>query len=157
MAFRLRIQTIPFYDNEGIQYLEDIDYLSKTLGIDETFSATRDFLEFEVDKVLPSETQTQLIFALTVVFLTVLFITASLQATVLVVCIVSLVNVQMVALTQAWGLSFNLMTAINMTFALGVAIDYSSHIAHAYLSVRAPTFMRSNSERREYKARIAIS
>ena len=63
----------------------------------------------------------------------------------------------MVALTQAWGLSFNLLTAINMTFALGVAIDYSSHIAHAYLNVRAPSYLRSNKERREYKARMAIS
>ena len=87
----------------------------------------------------------------------VLFITVSLKATILVVCSVSLVNIQMVAVTQVWGLSFNLMTAINMTFALGVAVDYSSHIAHTYLSVKAPSSLQSDSSRRDYKARKAIS
>lgn len=31
------------------------------------------------------------------------------------------------------GLSFNTVTAINMVLAVGIAVDYSAHIAHSFL------------------------
>lgn len=45
---------------------------------------------------------------------------------------------------------------MNFNFALGIAIDYSAHIAHKYLTITPPDSM-SNSEKREYKVRLAIS
>ena len=49
------------------------------------------------------------------------------------------------------------MVAVNLTFALGVAVDYSSHIAHSYLTVKAPRLLKGDGEKRDYKARKAIS
>jgi len=62
-----------------------------------------------------------------------------------------------VALTQVWHLEFNQLVAVNLTFALGVAVDYASHIAHSYLTVKAPRLLKSDSEKRDFKARKAIS
>ena len=49
-----------------------------------------------------------------------------------------------------WGLTFNFMVSINLSFALGITVDYSAHIAHMYLRV-------PDAHGRNYKARKAIS
>ena len=38
-AFGIRIKTVQFNDNDGTQYLDDIRFIEKAFGIDETFSA----------------------------------------------------------------------------------------------------------------------
>lgn len=82
--------------------------------------------------------------ALCVVFAIVLFITVSLQATLIVTFVVILVNVYTVSITQFWGLTFNHILAVNLSFALGIAVDYSSHIAHTYLTVKIPSELVTN-------------
>ena len=69
------------------------------------------------------------------VFSVVLFITFSLRVTVIVVVVVLLVNLFMAAFVHYWNLYMNSVLAVCMTFALGVAVDYAAHIAHAYLVV----------------------
>lgn len=34
-----------------------------------------------------------------------------------------------------WGLQFNIVTAINIILAVGIAVDYSAHVAHSFLVV----------------------
>jgi hypothetical protein len=34
-----------------------------------------------------------------------------------------------------WQVSYNTVTGLNIIAALGLAVDYSAHIGHAYLSV----------------------
>ena len=81
------------------------------------------------------ETVETLIFALLTVILVVLFITVNLQVTVMVVICVLLVDFYVYAIAHYWSLEFNHILAINMSFALGIAVDYSTHIAHTYLLV----------------------
>jgi len=95
--------------------------------------------------------------AVLVIIGVVLFITVSLQMTVIIVFVVILVNVYMTAVTQFWGLTINYILAVNISFSLGVALDYSSHIGHSYLSVKTPASIRSDRARREFKAKKAIS
>jgi len=71
--------------------------------------------------------------SLIVVVAILLLTTFSVQATILVVVSVVLVTVYTVTLQQVWGVDFNFISAIQLPFALGVSLDYSSHIAHAYL------------------------
>ena len=82
--------------------------------------------------------------------------TVSLSMTLLVVLNVLLVNVFMLGIISFWGESFNFMCSIHMSFAIGVAVDYSSHIAHAYLMAEAPA-RYSNWKKRAYKAKKALS
>ena len=119
-------------------YLNDIRYIEANFGNNQTYSAHRDYIDFEVYTVLTPETAKQIGLALCVVIAVVLFITISLQATLIVVFCVLLVNIYMLAVTQFWGQSFNNVVAVNLSFSLGVALDYSSHIAHKYLAVKVP-------------------
>ena len=46
---------------------------------------------------------------------------------------------------------------MNFNFALGIAIDYSAHIAHKYLMITPPDSIKSSRGKREYKVRLAVS
>ena len=82
--------------------------------------------------------------ALLAVFAVVLLMTASFQITLIVVCVVALVNVFMVAVSLFWGLYMNMVMTMNMSFCLGVAVDYSTHIAHTYQAIKAPETAKSS-------------
>ena len=64
-------------------------------------------------------------FALTTVICVVLFITVNLQVTVLVVLCVVLVDFFIMAFAYYWGLTMNNILGVNMSFALGISVDYS--------------------------------
>ena len=76
--------------------------------------------------------------------------------TILIVLNVLLVNVFMLGIISYWGVPFNFICSVHMSFAIGVAVDYSSHIAHAYLMAEAPAHY-PNWRKRNYKARKALS
>ena len=52
--------------------------------------------------------------------------------------VVILVNVYMLGICHVWGLTINNYFTINMSFALGIAVDYSVHIGHTYLCIKPP-------------------
>jgi len=90
------------------------------------------------------------------VFLVVLFVTGSIPVTLLVVFAVALVDLFLLALVQFWGLTMNSIVTVILVIGLGLAVDYSAHIAHTYLIVEAPNTM-SIPEKRYFKAAVAIS
>ena len=96
-------------------------------------------------------------FAMLAVSLIILFITANVKITMLVLLVVVLVIIYMTGVCHFWGLTMNHMFAINLSFALGLSIDYSVHIAHKYLTVLPPEKMQSDQEKREYKVSKALS
>ena len=71
-------------------------------------------------------------FALVAVIVIVLFVTMSLRMTIVVILVVLLVNLFMLGFAKLWGLTLNLIVTINSGFALGIAVDFSSHIAHTF-------------------------
>jgi predicted RND superfamily exporter protein len=88
----------------------------------------------------------------------ILFITSSLTATLLVALCVAFVDLYLLALLYYWGLTFNTIVVLQIVIALGLAVDYSAHIAHCYLVVVPPPGSYKNlSEKRMYKVRKALS
>ena len=73
------------------------------------------------------------------IVLVVTFITVNFTATILVVICVILVDFFLVALLHFWSLTLNFMVLVNMIFAVGLAVDFSAHIAHTYLITKPPT------------------
>ena len=91
------------------------------------------------------------------VLVVVLFITASVTATLLVALCVLLVDLYLLATIFYWGLTFNSIVVVNICIAIGLSVDYSAHIAHTYLTVRAPARCVTKQQQREYKAAKALS
>ena len=69
------------------------------------------------------EIYTMLSYAVLTVTIVVLLITFDLRMTFIVVCLVSLVVVYMVGICHVWGLTLTHILAVNLAFALGIAID----------------------------------
>ena len=46
---------------------------------------------------------------------------------------VGLVDLFLFALMVYWDVAFNTFTGVNIVVAIGMAVDYSAHIGHAYL------------------------
>ena len=96
-------------------------------------------------------------YALMTVTLVVLFITFNIKVTIFVVFVVFLVIVYMTGICYYWGLTLNNIFAGNLGFALGIAIDYSVHISHKYLTVRPPASCKTTKQKRDYKVAKAVS
>ena len=116
--------------------LSDLRYIVNTYGLPETYIFSVDFYDFDIYRVLGKEIRTILTYALLTVTLVVLFITFNLRVTLFVLFVVSLVVVYMTGLCYFWGLTLNNTFAVNLGFALGIAIDYSVHISHKYLTTK---------------------
>lgn len=68
-----------------------------------------------------------------------------------------LVDLYMAGFAYYLGLTMNNVLAIQLSFALGIAVDFSTHIAHTYLHIKPPAGTITDSQKREYKAKKAIS
>ncbi len=111
------------------------------------FSYAQEMLDYELYVVFMEETLLSTGLSVLAVFFVVLFVTGSLPVTFLVVLAVLLVDLFLVALIHYWDLTFNTVVVVNIVVAIGLAVDYSAHIAHTYLIVIPPKGM-TNAEKR---------
>jgi predicted RND superfamily exporter protein len=51
---------------------------------------------------------------------------------------VGLVDLFLFGLLTFWEVTLNSVTIVNVVIAIGLAVDYSAHIGHAYLTVDPP-------------------
>jgi predicted RND superfamily exporter protein len=99
----------------------------------EAFPFFNVFLYFDGYALMLDETIRNVVIAL----VCVLFVTAALLgdivASLLVVSMVGIVDICLLGYMAHWDLDFNSVTAINVTIAVGLAVDYSAHVAHSFL------------------------
>ena len=80
--------------------------------------------------------------------------------TIFVLLCVGLVDLFLLSLLTFWGFTLNSVTIVNCVIAIGLAVDYSAHIGHAYLTIDPPEHIDgkvlSDSEKRVFKARGAL-
>ena len=107
--------------------------------------------------VFVKETALSVGLSIMAVFFVVLFITGSAPVTLLVVLAVMLVDLYLLALIAFWDLTMNNIIVVNLVIGLGLAVDYSAHIAHTYLIVKPPRELTEASDKRMFKARVAVS
>ena len=107
-----------------------------------------------------TDTLTSVALSVVAVFFVLLIITGNVQVTALVTVSIIMVDVYLYALIYYWNLTFNTIVVINIVVAIGLSVDYTAHIAHTYLVLKAPnnSYFRGNkSRKRLYKAKTAIS
>ena len=72
------------------------------------------------------------------VIIVVFLVTADLLMTFLVTLMVSLTDFFLIGFMTYWGLALNSLVIINVVLAIGTSVDYSTHIAYAYLNTDVP-------------------
>jgi len=153
----VQIKQINQISVQGVAYLEDVRKIETEYGFEGTYSYSLEYLDFEQYVVFTEETTLSVGLSLVAVFFVILFVTGSLFVTILVGIAVLLVDYFLLALIYYWGLTFNSIVVINVVIALGLAVDYSAHIAHTYLTIEPPARCKTEQEKRAYKAKTAVS
>ncbi|XP_056018910.1 NPC intracellular cholesterol transporter 1-like isoform X2 [Ostrea edulis] len=108
----------------------------------ECFPYSRLYLQWETNKVIKSELFRNLGLASACVFVITLVLIANLWTSLLVFTCVIMTLVDVAGIMHLWGLSINIVSCINLVIAIGLAVDYSAHIGHCFM-----TFVGDRNER----------
>lgn len=114
-------------------------------------------LDYEQYVVFVRDVVTSISLSMMAVFLVVLFITGDIRVTLMVLISVALVDLFLLGLIHFWDLTMNNIVVVNLVIGLGLSVDYSAHIGHTYLTTEPPAECTTNSEKRLFKARVAVS
>jgi len=102
------------------------------------------YLFYEQYAVIVREAIVNLVLALTAVFFITLLVMGNLGATLLVLLCVLMVDVDILGLMWLWDLTIDSVTIINLVLAIGLTVDYSAHVAHAFLMAQGTHLERMN-------------
>uniref|UniRef100_A0A6U4II24 SSD domain-containing protein n=2 Tax=Phaeomonas parva TaxID=124430 RepID=A0A6U4II24_9STRA len=91
------------------------------------------FVFFEGLAIVYEETIRNVLLALVVVFIVALIFLADLSAALIVLINIAVVDVCLLGFIHWFGMHINMVIAINVLLAIGLTVDYSAHIAHAYM------------------------
>ena len=134
----VQIKKIDSVASQGVKILNDIRLLEATYGPEGTYSYAVEYLDFEQYVVFVRESVFSCGLTILAVIAVIFIITANFTVTLLVATAVILVNFFVVALVFYWDLTMNSVVVIQVVIAIGLAVDYSAHIAYTYLSVNPP-------------------
>ena len=98
-----------------------------------SYPYTFPYIFYEQFAIIRREAMTNLALALVAVFFITSVIIASVHASLMVVLCVIMVDIDILGLMHMWGLTIDSVTIINLVLAVGLAVDYSAHIAHAFV------------------------
>ena len=97
------------------------------------FPITRAFVFFEQYVITSRETIRNLIIAAITVFVVTSPFLVDCTVAILVLFNFAALICELFGLMFIWGVSLNAVSMINLVMAVGFAVDYSAHIAHAYV------------------------
>lgn len=162
-SFKQNINLIYIKDaaSDGVEVLNDMKKMCTESNLGDTFSFTQKYYDFETYVVFKEEAIMNVCLALVAVFVVLMIVTANFTVTMFVLLCVALVDVFLLGLLTFWEVTFNSVTVVNNVVAIGLAVDYSAHIGHAYLMTEPPEQDEngnklSNHEKRVFKARGAL-
>jgi hypothetical protein len=99
--------------------------------------------------VVRNEAYSNIALATVAVFIITIFFLNHIFCALLVTLNVLMVLVDVVALMYLWKLSINSVSIINLVLAIGLAVDYSAHVAHAFMGATGSRNERAEKAMRE--------
>ena len=130
---QIRLKRIGNASTQGRQFLLDIRTLENEFGLEGTFSYSKSYLDYEQYFVFAREAGETLLLSVAAILVVILIITSDFVATLLVAFCVIMTDLFLAGLIFAWGLTLNPLVVLNVIVAIGTSVDYSAHIAYAYL------------------------
>ena len=88
------------------------------------------------NKVIRTELFRNVGLSLLCVFITMLVLLAELWGSILVMICVLMTLIDVMGYMYFWGLTIDVVSSIIVIISIGLCVDYSAHIAHAFLTVK---------------------
>jgi len=127
-----------FIDPDGatqqIKMMDDTRAVADTAGSFHCISYTYPMLFWEGLKVVNGETMRNVILAASMVFIVCVVVLADILAAFIVLAVIAMIDILLLGFIHWIGDYMNMVTAINLLLAIGLCVDYSAHICHAFLA-----------------------
>ena len=97
------------------------------------FTNGRIYGSWEIDKVIAFELMRNLLLAIVCVFAITFILLSNIVASGLVLMCVLFSLVDVIGFLHFWGMTIDVLSCSNIVMSVGLCVDYSAHIAHAFL------------------------
>ena len=92
------------------------------------------FLKIGLFQVIKTELFRNIGLSMACVFVTMLLLLADIWGSVLTMICVVMSLIDVMGYMQAWGLTIDVVSSVIVIISIGLCVDYSAHIAHAFLT-----------------------
>ena len=125
---------------EHIPARQTVEKLIKDAGIPDSFSFVKIYAAWETDEIIGYELWRNIGLAMTAIFVIVLILLANLRICLMVLVTVILTLVDIIGFLHFWNLTIDIISCVNIVLAIGLCVDYSVHIGHAFLVASGKSF-----------------
>jgi predicted RND superfamily exporter protein len=98
-----------------------------------TFSHCKVYAAWETDEIIGYELWRNIGLAMICVFIVTLLLLCNLQICIMVILIVVFTLTDIVGFLHFWDITIDIISCVNIVLAIGLCVDYSVHIGHAFL------------------------
>nr|KAG5711759.1 hypothetical protein BaRGS_023523 [Batillaria attramentaria] len=129
--------TVMSTTSEQIEALDATRQMIRDAGFSESecFPYSPEYLTWETNRVIQEELYRNLGLACLCVFLVTLILIAHVGTSLMVFSCVVFTLVDVAGTMHLWGLTIDTVTTIILILAIGLAVDYSAHIGHMFMTV----------------------
>lgn len=110
------------------------DILTNANFSSKVFPMCKGYASWETDEVISEELYRNICLAILCVFITTWILLFNLWASLLVLGCVVLTLVNVGGFIHFWGLTIDTVSCTNIIISIGLCVDYSAHVAHAFMS-----------------------
>ncbi|CAG9837321.1 unnamed protein product [Diabrotica balteata] len=144
-APKIKLSTIDFFFKKSSETQQQISAMYQVRGIAENINFTsgdrfatvwsKFFATWITDELIGIEVLRNLQLALLCVMLCTIPLIANWQISCLIFCCVLITMVDVCGLMQRWGVNVDLVSCIGLELAIGLCVDYATHVGHTFLTV----------------------
>jgi len=98
-----------------------------------SFSHSKVYAAWETDEIIGYELWRNIALAMVCVFVVTLLLLCNIQICIMVILLVVFTLTDIVGFLHFWGITIDIISCVNIVLAIGLCVDYSVHIGHAYL------------------------
>ena len=91
------------------------------------------YAAWETDEIIAFELFRNIALAILAVAVITFLLLGNIRICVMVLLMVILTLTDIVGFLHFWGITIDILSAVNIVLAIGLCVDYAVHIAHAYL------------------------
>ena len=111
----------------------------KSSNLTRAFSHVQVYAAWETDEIIGFELWRNIGLAMVCVFIVTFILLANIPICIMVLTIVIITLANIIGFLHFWDITIDIISCINIVLAIGLCVDYSVHIGHAFLVAKGKT------------------
>ena len=128
---------------EHVPAKQRVEEVIRQSGLPHSFSFVKVYAAWETDEIIGYELLRNIGLALAAIFTVIFILLPNIRISVMVFLTVVLTLVDIVGFLHFWDITIDIISCVNIVLAVGLCVDYSVHIGHAYLTAEGAPHQRT--------------